>query len=223
MRAVRKSHGDRVVLDNFSFEIRKHERVAIVGPSGSGKTTLLRLIAGLESPDSGSVSIKGRLVAANGHNLLEPEARKVGMVFQDLALWPHMTVVQHIEFALRYSNNTRASTERAREVLQLARLTGLEKAKPAQLSGGEQQRVAVARALATSSEIMLMDEPLSSLDTELKQQLGNEILRLHGEIGFTLVYVTHDHAEAERIGTRVFTMNKPCLSGCHTHPLPVIC
>jgi len=190
------------------MSVQPGERVVLLGPSGCGKTTVLRLVAGLEVPDSGVIEIDGTPVAAEARNLVEPERRRIGMVFQDLALWPHMTAYQHLEFALRYALQTRPAHRpaRIREVLEMVRLADRAQAKPGELSGGQQQRIALARALVAEPAIVLMDEPLSSLDPELNLHLRREILRLHAELGFTLVYVTHSREEAVDMGSRVIGM-----------------
>ena len=208
LRAVSKAYDGRTVVEGISASIERGERVVLLGPSGCGKTTVLRLVAGLEVPDSGGISIDGIPVAETGRNLVEPEQRHIGMVFQDLALWPHMTVAQHLEFALRYDLRNKAADRpaRIREVLDMVRMADRAQAKPGELSGGQQQRVALARALVAKPTIVLMDEPLSSLDPELNLHLRREILRLHLELGFTLVYVTHSREEAADIGSRVIPM-----------------
>jgi iron(III) transport system ATP-binding protein len=210
LRAVSKCYNARTVVDGFSASVERGERVVLVGPSGCGKTTVLRLVAGLELPTSGAISIDGTLVASHGRNLVEPEQRRIGMVFQDLALWPNMTVYEHLEFALRYDRRTKPADRsvRIREVLEIVRIADRARAKPGELSGGQQQRVALARALVASPTIVLMDEPLSSLDPELNLHLRREILRLHAELGFTLIYVTHSREEAAAIGSRVITLGK---------------
>ena len=208
LHAVSKAYNGRTVVDAISASVERGERVVLLGPSGCGKTTVLRLVAGLEVPDSGAISIDGIPVAAGGRNLVEPEHRHIGMVFQDLALWPHMAVSQHLEFALRYERGDKAADRpaRIREVLEMVRLADRAQAKPGELSGGQQQRVALARALVANPAIVLMDEPLSSLDPDLSLHLRGEILRLHGELGFTLVYVTHSREEAAEVGSRVIAM-----------------
>lgn len=208
LRNVSKAYNGRMAVDGTSALLESGERIAILGPSGCGKTTLLRLLAGLEVPDSGVIYIDGKEVAADGRNLIEPEQRRIGMVFQDLALWPHMTVLQHLEFALRYDmrNNPADKRTRIQEIMEMVRMESRADAKPGELSGGEQQRVALARALVGAPRIVLMDEPLSSLDDELNLHLRREILRLHAALGVTLVYVTHRSEEAHVIGTRLIVM-----------------
>ena len=209
MREVSMTYNNRTVVDRFSATVKSAERVVLVGPSGCGKTTLLRLLAGLEVPSSGTISIDGTLVAEGGRNLVEPEQRHIGMVFQDLALWPHMTVCEHLEFALRYDMRKKGVERpaRIRQILEMVRLADRARAKPGELSGGEQQRAALARALVANPTIVLMDEPLSSLNPELNLHLRKEILRLHAELGFTLVYVTHSVEEAAEMGSRVMAMH----------------
>jgi len=208
LRAVSKAYDGRAVVDGISVSVERGERVVLLGPSGCGKTTVLRLVAGLEVPDSGAITINGSPVAEGGRNLVEPERRHIGMVFQDLALWPHMTVSQHLEFALRYDIRTDLAHRpaRIREALEMVCMADRAQAKPGELSGGQQQRVALARALVANPAVVLMDEPLSSLDLELNRYLRREILRLHAELGFTLVYVTHNREEAADIGSRVIAM-----------------
>jgi ABC-type Fe3+/spermidine/putrescine transport system ATPase subunit len=208
LRAVSKAYGGRAVVVGISASVERGERVVLLGPSGCGKTTVLRLVAGLEVPDSGTISIDGSRVAEDGCNLVPPEQRHIGMVFQDLALWPNMTVYEHLEFALRYDRRNKLTDRlvRIREVLEMVRMADRAQAKPGELSGGQQQRVALARALVANPTSVLMDEPLSSLDPELNLHLRREILRLHADLGFTLVYVTHSREEAGAIGSRVIAM-----------------
>jgi len=189
------------------LEVDPGERVAILGPSGCGKTTLLRLVAGLIVPDRGHIAINGVPVAEGGRNLVEPEDRQVGMVFQDLALWPHLTVTGNLAFGLKSKGTPKQ--ERLRRIHEMLKLVHMERqahARPATLSGGEQQRVALARALVLQPKILVMDEPLSSLDEELRAELQSELLKWHQEIGFTLLYVTHDRREASTMGQRILTM-----------------
>jgi ABC-type sugar transport system ATPase subunit len=202
-RSVSKDYEGRRVLDALSFKIESKERVILFGPSGCGKSTILNLIAGFIAPDEGEILIGDELVATAKEIMREAGRRGVGMVFQDLGLWPHMTVAAHIEFGLRAKRipeNQRK--QRATEIAGLVELGDYLTARPGELSGGQQQRVALARTLAVAPAIVLMDEPLSTLDAALTLQLRKEILRLHGELSFTLVYVTHDPEEADALGTR---------------------
>ncbi len=204
---VSKSFGERVAINQLSLHIEKSERLVLFGASGCGKTTVLRLLAGLEIPEQGSIRIDGRLVASSGKNLVPPEKRDLGMVFQDLALWPHMTVQQNLMFGLNARGvKKREAHVRVREMLQRMGLEHRIDAKPHQLSGGEQQRVALARALVTRPSILLMDEPLSSLDDERKRTIASDLLGLQSQYGFTLIYVTHDRVETELLASRVCRM-----------------
>ena len=203
LRGVSKDYNGRRVINDVSLKVESGERVVLFGPSGCGKSTVLQLIAGLVIPNSGEVLINEDLVATAKGNLRAPEQRGIGMVFQDLALWPHMTVGENIEFGLKAKRIPREQrAQRIREMIDLVRLGDYLKARPGELSGGQQQRVALARALALAPRILLMDEPLSTLDDELNKQLREEILRLHSDLGFTLVYVTHSRVEAKELGTR---------------------
>ena len=207
--SVSKYFNGQLALSDFSLQIENRERIVIFGPSGCGKTTVLRLLAGLIAPDSGSISINDEVVAANGRIIKEPDERNLGMVFQDLALWPHLTVKGNINFGLKAKGIPKIERgQRLREILKLVRLTDYTDKKPAELSGGQQQRVALARALALHPIALLMDEPLSSLDLELNIRLRKEILRLQEAAGFTLLYVTHDRDEALAIATRVVIMKE---------------
>lgn len=207
-QTVCKAYHGRAVVDALSLKIDAKERVVLFGPSGCGKTTVLHLIAGLVIPDAGDILIKSELMASAKKNLREPADRGVGMVFQDLALWPHMTVSENIEFGLRAKRIPKDKrNQRVEEMVNLVGLGAYLKAKPAELSGGQQQRVAIARTLALAPAIVLMDEPLSSLDEALNLQLRQEILRLQNEVGFTLVYVTHSREEAQALGTRILFLD----------------
>ena len=203
-RAVCKDYQGRRVIDTLFLKVEAGERVVLFGPSGCGKSTVLHLIAGLVIPDSGDILVNEELVATARKNLREPEQRGIGMVFQDLALWPHMTVAENIEFGLRAKRTPEIKRkQRVRDMVDLVGLGDYLNATPGELSGGQQQRVALARTLALAPRIVLMDEPLSNLDEALNMQLRNEILQLHSELGFTLVYVTHNRDEAEALGTRI--------------------
>ena len=206
--SVHLAYGERVAVDGVSLTINEGERIVILGPSGCGKTTVLRLLAGLAVPDCGRVLISGRLAAADGRLLIEPEQRGLGMVFQDLALWPHLTVTGNLDLGLRARGVPRAERKpRVKSMLELVELTELAAAKPGELSGGQQQRVALARALVLEPQALLMDEPLSNLDLELNRRLQEEILALQARLGFTLVYVTHDRDEAFGLATRIVLMS----------------
>lgn len=206
-RKVSKYYNDRRAVKDFSIEVEQGERIAILGPSGCGKTTVLRLLAGFIAPDTGSIAINGKVVATGGRNFKEPEERNIGMVFQDLALWPHLTVKGNLEFGLKAKGIPLKERERhINEILKLMQMEESIHANPANLSGGQQQRVALARSLVMCPEILLMDEPLSNLDFELNVKLRKEILRIQQQIGFALVYVTHNLEEAFDIATHVVVM-----------------
>jgi iron(III) transport system ATP-binding protein len=203
-RSVCKEYHGRRVIDTLSLKIEAKERVVLFGPSGCGKSTILHLIAGLVIPDAGDILVNDELVATAKKNLREPQQRGVGMVFQDLALWPHMTVRENIEFGLRAKRlPAKQRRQRVKEMVDLVGLDEYLSAKPGELSGGQQQRVALARTLAVAPGIVLMDEPLSNLDDALNMRLRKEIVRLQGDLGFTLVYVTHNREEAEALGVRI--------------------
>ncbi|MGQ0762668.1 MAG: ABC transporter ATP-binding protein [Acidobacteriota bacterium] len=206
---VTKRFGSRTVVDRASLDVAEGEVVAILGASGCGKTTLLRLIAGLEIPDDGEIWIAGERVAANRHNLVPPHARNVGFVFQDLALWPHLTVAGNLDFVLGAARWPRRERQkRIDEVLRLVHIESFAQKYPDQLSGGEQQRAAIARALVAHSQLLLLDEPLSNLDADLKAVLLHELAVLQAKLKLTTVYVTHDRVEAATFAHRVALMKK---------------
>jgi ABC-type Fe3+/spermidine/putrescine transport system ATPase subunit len=206
-KEVSKRYGDHTVVSHLSFQIEKGARVTIHGPSGCGKTTVLRLMAGFLAPDEGVIQIGDRTVASEGKVHVGPESRRLGMVFQHLALWPHLTVYQNLEFALKAQGlSTGVRKQRIAEVLAHVRLDEFSERYPAHLSGGQQQRVAIARALVAQPLALLMDEPLSNLDDDLRDELCGHLLDLHSQLGFTLVYVTHSKEEMRRIGTRTILL-----------------
>ena len=202
---VTKTFGHAWAVKDVSLALEPGEILALVGPSGSGKTTFLRLVAGFEAPDAGTVALEGRVVSGSG-TWVPPEARRLGMVFQDYALFPHMTVVQNVAFGLKgWSRPTKA--RRARQMLEIVRMDHLAERYPYQLSGGEQQRVALARSLAPGPLALLLDEPFSNLDPQLRLQLRTEVKRILRSNGVTAVYVTHDQEEALFMGDRVAVIN----------------
>lgn len=196
-------------LQDFSLSVNQSERLVLLGPSGCGKTTVLRLAAGFMVPDRGVVILDESIAAKDGRLVLEPEQRGLGMVFQDFALWPHLSVYDHLAFGLKARGVAKAERERRiAETLRLVRLDSKANARPGELSGGQQQRVALARALVTEPKLLLMDEPLSSLDFELGLELRSEILALQERLGFTLLYVTHNLDEAFAIAQRIVVMRE---------------
>jgi ABC-type Fe3+/spermidine/putrescine transport system ATPase subunit len=209
VREVTKRFGSHQALAGVSFEVAAGETVAILGPSGCGKTTLLRLVAGLDVPDSGEISLGGTRVAGPNRSIVPPYRRGIGFVFQDLALWPHLTVRRHLDFVLesaRIPRDERAA--RAHEALRLVRIEPMANRYPHELSGGEQQRVALARALVGQPRMLLLDEPLSSLDPELRRALRAELAGLTVALSVTAVYVTHDREDASALADRVMEMRE---------------
>jgi ABC-type Fe3+/spermidine/putrescine transport system ATPase subunit len=189
------------------LSVQSGESIVIVGPSGSGKTTLLRLVAGLETPDDGELWLDGRQVSTPRQILVPAYERQLGFVFQDLALWPHMTIGQHLEFVVKGSRLDAAQRHaRVRDALARARIEQMADRYPHQLSGGEQQRAALARALVTQPRLLLLDEPLSNLDPELRTVLRAELRRVREELGLTVLHVTHDYEGATELGDRVVRM-----------------
>jgi iron(III) transport system ATP-binding protein len=201
LEGVTKRFGDVSAVHDASLCVARGEVVALLGPSGCGKTTLLRLIAGFERPDSGAVNVDGRPVAAPGI-WVAPEARRVGMVFQDYALFPHLTVARNVGFGL--PRGERGS--RVPELLGIVGLSGLERRYPHELSGGQQQRVALARALAPSPELILLDEPWSNVDPFLRETLRTEVAEIIRPLGVTVLLVTHDREEAFSLADRIALM-----------------
>ncbi|NLM65211.1 MAG: ABC transporter ATP-binding protein [Firmicutes bacterium] len=197
-------------VDNLSLDIGNGDFVTLLGPSGCGKTTTLRMIAGLEDPDDGEIYIHGKLVfsASKGVNV-PPAQRGLGMIFQSYALWPHMTVFDNVAFGLVQQKLSKDQiNQRVTRVLADVELEGLAHRYPSELSGGQQQRVAVARMIVVSPELLLMDEPLSNLDTRLRMQMRASLKRMHQETNTTVVYVTHDQEEALTMSTGIAVMNK---------------
>jgi putative spermidine/putrescine transport system ATP-binding protein len=200
---VDKSFGAIVAVDDLSLAIEPNEFMTLLGPSGSGKTTALMLIAGFEIPTRGEIYIDSQPILG-----LPPHRRNIGMVFQNYALFPHMTVAENIGFPLKQRGVDKAAISAGvRAVLETVRLAGLEARYPRQLSGGQQQRVALARAVVFRPRVLLMDEPLSALDKQLREELQFEIKRLHKQLGITFIYVTHDQREALVMSDRIAVIN----------------
>jgi iron(III) transport system ATP-binding protein len=201
--SVTKRFGSVVALDNVSFSVEAGEMFFLLGPSGCGKTTLLRILAGLETPDSGTIRFDGKDIMG-----LPPHQRGAPMVFQNYALWPHLNVKDNIAFGLVERRISKSEIDsRVAEVLRLVELGGLENRMPGQLSGGQQQRVVLARALVLNPKIILLDEPLSNLDAKLRVEMRDEIGRLHTRTDITFVYVTHDQAEALSLADRMAVLS----------------
>ena len=209
LKALTKRYGDLAAVDGLSLEVSPGELVSLLGPSGCGKTTTLRLVAGFLTPEAGEIWVGERCVSS-AQSVVPPERRRMAMIFQSYALWPHMTVAQNVAYGLRFkSGMTRADRDRrVAEMLRVVQLGGYEPRYPGELSGGQQQRVAVARALVVEPEILLLDEPLSNLDANLREEMRFEIRRLHEAFGITTLYVTHDQAEAMVISDRVAVINR---------------
>ena len=202
LEGVTKTYDDEPAVEDMTLEVRDGEFMSLLGPSGCGKTTTLRLIAGLETPDSGSVRIAGDEVA-DGRRSVKPEKRDVGLVFQEFALFPHMTVDENIAFGL---NGDVDADGRVDEMLELVGLEDHREKQPEQLSGGQRQRVALARSLAPEPDVLLLDEPFSNLDVSLRVRMREEVRRIVKEAGVTTVAVTHDQEEALSISDRVGVM-----------------
>ena len=194
--------GKHFALRDCSFVIPEEKICAIVGESGSGKSTLLRLIAGLERPECGTIRIKGDIVSNNA-KIIAPQHRDVGLVFQDYALFPHLNVMQNINFGLEKN-----SKEVVNDLLKLVKLEGFDKKYPSELSGGEQQRVALARTLALKPSLLLLDEPFSNLDMGLKADLRQEVKHIITKLGITTIFITHDIYDALDIADNIIYLHK---------------
>ncbi|MDA8906015.1 ABC transporter ATP-binding protein [Candidatus Thioglobus sp.] len=201
------SFDENHVLDGFNLDLQSGDIFALLGDSGSGKSSALRFIAGLESASNGRVALDGNNLSLDGNHSVKPELREIGMVFQDYALFPHMTVFQNISFGIDYLSK-KEKIERVQTLLELISLQGIEKKYPHQLSGGEQQRVSLARSLATSPKLLLLDEPFSSLDKSHRDQLVQEVRVILKNAGVTSILVTHDESEAEAFADRVGIIHK---------------
>ena len=204
-----KHYGEVAAVDGLELQVKPGELVALLGPSGCGKTTTLRLVAGFLTPDAGEIRVGERCLSSPA-SVVPPESRRMAMIFQSYALWPHMTVAQNVAYGLRFKKGlARADRERrVREILKVVQLDGFETRYPGELSGGQQQRVAVARALVVEPEILLLDEPLSNLDANLREEMRFEIRRLHEAFGISTLYVTHDQGEAMVISDRIAVLHR---------------
>jgi putative spermidine/putrescine transport system ATP-binding protein len=203
LTGIRKTYGDVVAVDTVDLEIGRGEFFTMLGPSGSGKTTTLRMIAGFELPDSGTVELAGRNVVD-----LPPYDREVNTVFQDYALFPHMSVGENVEYGMRVLRTPKEERARRRaEALEMVRLAGYDDRKPAELSGGQRQRVALARSIVNRPRVLLLDEPLGALDLKLREQMQVELKAIQHEVEITFVYVTHDQEEALTMSDRVAVFN----------------
>jgi iron(III) transport system ATP-binding protein len=197
-------------VDDVSFTIEQGEFFTLLGPSGCGKTTTLRCVAGLERPQSGKIHLRGRAVFdASNRVFVVPNQRNIGMVFQSYAIWPHLTVFNNVAFPLKAAGqyNLKSMRDKVARSLDLVGLAGFEERPATQLSGGQQQRVALARALVKEPDLLLLDEPLSNLDTKLRERMRAELKRLQRELGITTLYVTHDQMEGILLSDRIAVMN----------------
>jgi iron(III) transport system ATP-binding protein len=209
IQSVTKQFGDVKAVDNFVATVGDGEFVSILGPSGCGKTTMLRMVAGFEKPTAGEIYIGDKLVSSPAKGIfVPPEKRSIGMVFQSYAVWPHMTVFENVGYPLKIKGLPKHEiADRTNKALELVHLGGLAQRLPSQLSGGQQQRVALARALVAEPDLLLLDEPLSNLDAKLRESMRFEIKELQKKLGVTVIYVTHDQAEAMAMSDRIIVMN----------------
>ncbi len=208
LKNIAKSYGAFQAVSDFSLEMQKGEFVSLLGPSGCGKTTTLRMIAGFMPPTGGTIELDGQVISS-ASGVVPPEKRRMSMIFQSYAIWPNMTVGQNVGFGLEVRKLARSEIERrVDKILEVVQMRALKDRYPSELSGGQQQRVALARAIVVEPEILLLDEPLSNLDANLREEMRFEIRRLHDEFKITTVYVTHDQAEAMVTSDRIVVMNK---------------
>lgn len=203
-----KSFGSTPAVSDISLALRPGEFVSLLGPSGCGKTTTLRMIAGFMKPTAGRIEVNGRTVSSPS-SVVAPERRGMSMIFQSYAIWPNMTVGQNVAFGLKLRKISSSDVnERVNRILETVQLRHLKDRYPAELSGGQQQRVALARAIVIEPEVLLLDEPLSNLDANLREEMRSEIRRLHDAFQITTVYVTHDQSEAMVTSDRIVVMNR---------------
>ncbi len=207
LQNVIKCFGKVRIIQDLSLDFDENKLTCLLGNSGSGKTTILRLIAGLEKPDSGKILLDGKLAQKDKRVLISPSQREIGFIFQDLALWPHLTVYNNIAFGLKLRKGVDAKTVTL-EILKFFGMSECKKKYPCQLSGGQQQLVAIARSLVLNPKILLMDEPLANLDVKLKSTIRNKIKVLRDSFSVTIVYVTHDHHEAFSLADEIVVINR---------------
>src|SRR5882757_4134750 len=207
LRGIEKRYGDVAAVSGVDLELKEGEFVSLLGPSGCGKTTTLRMIAGFIAPSAGTIEMNGQMLSSPT-GALPPEKRQMSMIFQSYAVWPNMTVAQNVAFGLELRKLPREEVRRRTgEMLEVVHMGHLAARYPAELSGGQQQRVALARAIVIKPQVLLLDEPLSNLDANLREEMRFEIRRLHDEFRITTVYVTHDQAEAMVTSDRIAVMN----------------
>lgn len=201
-------YGSKVVLNDYSLEIKESEIMGIVGPSGCGKTTLMRALCGFMKPETGEIYVDDKLVfSASKHINIAPELRRIGVVFQDYAVWPHMSVWDNVCYPMKKRKLPKDEiAKRAAHALEQVHMTGYEKHLPSQLSGGQQQRVAIARALVSSEKLIVLDEPITNLDAKLREEMIIEIQKIQREIGTTIIYITHDQEAALRLCDEIAVM-----------------
>jgi putative spermidine/putrescine transport system ATP-binding protein/spermidine/putrescine transport system ATP-binding protein len=203
-KGILKRFGDVVAVEKMDFDIEEGTLVTLLGPSGCGKTTLLRMVAGLEEPTEGDIFIKGVRI-----NDVPIHKRNLGMIFQNYALFPHKTIFENVAFGLKYRDVPKGEVEgKVKKALEMVRLPGVEKRMPSQLSGGQQQRIAMARAIVIEPDVLLMDEPLSALDENLREEMRREIDNLQQLLGVTTIFVTHDQREALSMSDKILVMNQ---------------
>lgn len=208
LTGITKSFGEKKVILTTSLTIESGSFTTLLGPSGCGKTTLLRMIAGLETPDTGEICFDDRTVFSSEKRInVPPEKRGLGFVFQDFALWPHMSVYENVAFGLRAAHNTKGLDEKVKNALHAVQLDEFASRYPHQLSGGQQQRVAFARAIVIEPQCILFDEPLSALDALLREEMRAELKELISRLGITAVFVTHDQTEAMSMSDRIAVLN----------------
>ncbi len=208
LRNVGRTFGGVTAVDDFNLALEEGELVSLLGPSGCGKTTTLRMIAGFMAPTAGTIEVDGQVISSPA-SVLPPEKRGMSMIFQSYAIWPNMTVAENVGFGLKVRKlGGDEIRRRVDEILEVVQMSALRDRYPAELSGGQQQRVALARSIVVKPALLLLDEPLSNLDANLREEMRFEIRRLHDEFKIAMVYVTHDQAEAMVTSDRIVVMNK---------------